>query len=72
MIFTVAHVQSPMRVAFDAEAQALSVQYRNPHRASGGRLLQVQFSKAALQELLRALRDLEQRAGRPLEQLLQD
>ncbi|KQK61063.1 hypothetical protein AOX61_10275 [Pseudomonas aeruginosa] len=72
MIFTVAQVLSPTQTAFDPESQELTVQYHNPHRASGGRTLQVRFPKAALKELLLEIRRLEAAPEKPLERLFAD
>ncbi|MBA1200420.1 hypothetical protein G7009_01205 [Pseudomonas capeferrum] len=69
MLFTVAQVLSPTQVAYDPETQELNVQYHNPHRASGGRTLQVRFPKDALRELLLEIRRLEAAPGKPLERL---
>ncbi|MCY1309257.1 hypothetical protein D9M68_732200 [compost metagenome] len=71
MIFTVAQVTSPARVAFDPQAQELSVQFKNPHRASGGRTLQVRFAKEALKELIQEIRQLEADPSRPLDRLFE-
>lgn len=72
MIFTVAQVLSPTQVVYDEQAQELNVQYHNPHRASGGRTLQVRFPAAALKELLLEIRRLESAPGKPLERLFED
>ena len=72
MIFTVAQVRSPSQVAFDPDAQELTVQFHNPHRASAGRTLQVRFPPTALKELLLEIRRLEAAPDKPLERLFSD
>ncbi|MGP6112164.1 hypothetical protein [Pseudomonas aeruginosa] len=72
MIFTVAQILSPTQVVYDEQAQELNVQYHNPHRASGGRTLQVRFPPAALKELLLEIRRLESVPGKPLDRLFED
>lgn len=59
MIFTVARIQGETLIEFDRLAQALSVKYRNPHRASGGKLLEVRFERYALVALVREMHRLE-------------
>ncbi len=59
MIFTVARIQGETLIEFDRLAQALSVKYRNPHRASRGKLLEVRFERDALVGLVRELNRLE-------------
>lgn len=72
MIFNVALIQSPTTIIYDEQTQELSVQYHNPHRASGGRTLQVRFTKAALKELLQEIRHLQAAPGNQLERLLDE
>jgi len=71
MIFTVAQVLGPTKITYNEQAQELNVQYHNPHRASGGRTLQVCFPKAALKELLQEIRRLEADPEKPLEYLFE-
>ena len=72
MIFTVAQVQSPTEVTFDPESGQLSILYKNGHRASAGRQLQVRFEQQALRELVSEIRRLEALSDRPLDRIFID
>ncbi|WP_155945672.1 hypothetical protein [Metapseudomonas resinovorans] len=47
------------------------MQFKNPHRASGGRTLQVRFAKEALKELIQEIRQLEVDPSKPLDRLFE-
>lgn len=72
MIFTVAQVQSPSEVMLDPDCAELSILYRNTHRASAGRQMQVRFDRHALRELVSEIRRLEALSDRPLDRVFSD
>lgn len=55
MIFTVANISKIESIQYNEAEQELDISYFNPHRASGGKLLNVKIKQEAFQQLKREI-----------------
>ncbi|MGH8384969.1 MAG: hypothetical protein ACRESJ_05665 [Pseudomonas sp.] len=59
MIFTVANISKIESIEYNETNQELDIRYINPHRASGGKHLQVKIKNGALIQLIHEIAKLD-------------